>query len=143
MNFKRIINKSLTHFVIASFFIIGPFPLLKATNPAGKSLQWPELTTENKPYTVRTSETGDKVFMIKDGTYFWLTTPKALASLGFNLGEEKKIKYSELINMKKGDPIREDKKVEKPIVEEQKPATAPVLGYRQTATLESFEDYND
>ena len=47
-----------------------------------------------KGYTARSDETGDKVYLVKDNTRYWIKNPETLAKLGFTLGQEKNIPFS-------------------------------------------------
>ena len=44
-------------------------------------------TLDNLPTLSRTSETGDKVFLIKNKTAHWVTSPEVLEALGLGLGD--------------------------------------------------------
>lgn len=108
------------------------------------------MSTKNKPYTVRTVETGDKVFMIKDDTSYWVTSPEALKEQGFELGEEKTIEYKVFLKFKEGKTIRAEKKADSI---DSTNTTAintktdykvikPILDYKEEATLEDYDKYN-
>lgn len=109
-----------------------------------------------KGYTVRTKETGDKVYLIKDKKKHWIKNPETLRALGFWFGDEKTIKYKELVKFEDGKPIDLSKKEtdNKETVNELRPIKTvqanevlstggAVLGYKEEATLEDFEKYND
>jgi len=69
--------------------------------------QEPEETDPDKmkPYTVRTEETGDKVYAIVKQKRYWVRNPETLAKLGFHLGGEKKIPFSDLLKAPEGTPV--------------------------------------
>ena len=52
----------------------------------------------------RSSKTGDKMFLVKDGKKYWITSPEVLKELGHNFGQEKFIDNLSIIQS--GDPIR-------------------------------------
>jgi hypothetical protein len=79
----------------------------------------PEETTETKTpapkapveidgkdtVTIRSNETGDKVYALRDDKRYWVRNPESLAKMGFYLGQEKTIPFSELLNYPEGEPI--------------------------------------
>lgn len=81
---------------------------------------------ELKPYTLRSQATGDKVFLIKGGKRYWVMNPISLARLGFSIGQEQNVDFSELRKFPEGSPIdltkpgETAKKVEKKIEKEAK-----------------------
>ena len=104
-------------------------------------------------YTVRTKETGDKVYMIKEGKRYWLRNPQTLEKLGFTMGAEETIPYSELNKFSEGESInlvdkkgtsevRVSKKKANPVQVFKTPGVKPVLGYKEEATLEDFDQFN-
>ena len=60
---------------------------------------------EDKGYTLRSTETGDKVFLVKDGKRHWIMNPQTLERLGFNLGDEKHVSYNELSEFEEGKAL--------------------------------------
>lgn len=94
---------------------------------------------ENKTITVRTPYTGDKVFLIKDGTRAWIKNPETLEKLGFQLGLETNIEYAELAKYTEVDPIDlKDKENVEPIQVSNNSNNVlnnivanPILGYRE------------
>lgn len=60
---------------------------------------------EDKGFTARTEETGDKVYLVKDGKRYWVRNPETLSKLGFSLGQEKRITFNELLKCPEGEPI--------------------------------------
>lgn len=57
-----------------------------------------------KPMTVRAEETGDKVYVIVNQKRYWVKNPETLKQLGFNLGQEKKVPFSDLLKWPEGEP---------------------------------------
>lgn len=62
------------------------------------------------PYRlVRTSETGDAIFLIEMGHYHQIQNPETLNALGFQFGDEKMISYTVMVNdLQKGEVITMD-----------------------------------
>jgi len=58
-----------------------------------------------KPYTIRSEETGDKVYVVKNEKRHWLKNPQSLTKLGFSLGQEKNVPFAELLKFPEGEPI--------------------------------------
>jgi hypothetical protein len=113
------------------------------------------MNTKNNPYTVRTKETGDKVYLIKEGKRHWITTPEALKEIGFTLGEEKTISYTELAKLKEGKSISAGPQKKAPSavpvqveIKDKDGATIkgiaskPILGYKEEATLDDFGKFD-
>lgn len=50
--------------------------------------------------------TGDKIFLLKDGKRFWVSTPQALQDLGFKFGDEVKMDDATLMCLGEGQPIK-------------------------------------
>lgn len=69
----------------------------KKTKSGGKGLEI--------GYTVRAEETGDRVFLIHEKKRYWVKNPETLKKLGFNLGDERNIPFSELLQFPEYDPI--------------------------------------
>ena len=55
--------------------------------------------------TIRSDETGDKVYLKREDKRYWIKNPETLAKLGFYLGKEKKLPFSELLQYSEGEPI--------------------------------------
>jgi len=55
---------------------------------------------------VRSKESGDKIFLIKDGFKHWVTSPEVLKELGFSFGQETFIDRADLQKFRSGEPIR-------------------------------------
>ena len=72
-------------------------------------------------YAVRTEETGDKVYAIRKDKRYWIKNPETLIKMGFYLGKEKKLPFSELLKYSEGDPL--DLTVPNPIYPWDKPET--------------------
>lgn len=60
--------------------------------------------TEFKGLPVRTE--GDKVFLLKGGRRYWITTAQIYSKLGFKFGDEVKIDQATLNVIPEGEPIR-------------------------------------
>jgi len=106
--------------------------------------------TETKPPKkgiVRTSQTGDKIYLIKEGKRHWITNPDTLKALGFSFGEEKLISHKELLKIPEGEPLSMalpgGETLSPPEKGQSSPPVKPVLGYRKDASLETFEKYNE
>lgn len=56
-------------------------------------------------FTIRSDETGDKVYVVKNKKRYWVKNPETLAQLGFYLGKEKRIPFSELLGFPEGEPV--------------------------------------
>lgn len=54
---------------------------------------------------VRTEETGDKVYVVRQEKRYWVKNVETLKKLGFHLGQEKKIPFSELLRYPEGEPL--------------------------------------
>ena len=59
----------------------------------------------NNMFTVRSNETGDKVYVIRNQKRYWVKNPETLAHLGFYLGKEKRIPFAELLGFPEGEPV--------------------------------------
>lgn len=70
-----------------------------------KEAEKPVEGLEKKEYTARAEETGDKVYYVKDGQRFWVKNPETLAKLGFRLGQERNIPFTELLKFPEGEPL--------------------------------------
>jgi hypothetical protein len=49
---------------------------------------------------------GDRVFLLKGGKRYWITSPAVLNSLGLKLGDEVKIDMATLMVLPEGEPLR-------------------------------------
>jgi len=63
------------------------------------------LEQEKDITTIRSEETGDKVYAVKAGKRYWVKNPESLKKIGFVLGQEKKVPFSELIQYPEGEPL--------------------------------------
>lgn len=82
-------------------------------------------------YLVRTSATGDKIYLIQDGSRYWIKNPETLEKLGFRFGQEKEITYTELIDLEDGGYI--DMKPRKIEMGNDVSDKKPILNYRRSA----------
>lgn len=83
-------------------------PDLSVKDPAEETVpasNTPVLVDDKPAITVRTEETGDKVYLLRDGKRYWVKNPSTLGTLGFYLGQEKKLPFSELLQHPEGEPI--------------------------------------
>ena len=62
-------------------------------------------TLENMPKLIRTAETGDKIYLTKEGKAHWIVNPKVLNMLGFEFGDDTLIPRIAFIKLKPGEPI--------------------------------------
>ncbi len=70
--------------------------------PASAAIEPPD---PNKPYTVRSEETGDKVYFVKEGKRYWVKNVETLTKLGSHLGQEIKMPFSEILKLPEGEPL--------------------------------------
>lgn len=49
---------------------------------------------------------GDKVFLLKGGKRYWITSPEIFSKLGFKFGDEVKLDQATLNIIPEGDPLR-------------------------------------
>lgn len=56
---------------------------------------------KNRNLTMRTDETGDAIYLIKEETYHHIKNPETLHALGFEFGDEITIEYKRLVDHKK------------------------------------------
>lgn len=49
---------------------------------------------------------GDRIFLLKGGKRFWITSPEVYNKLGFKFGDEAKIDQATLEALEEGEPIR-------------------------------------
>jgi len=93
-----------------------------------------------KDFSVRTNETGDKVYVIRGKNRHWVRNLETLNKLGFEIGEEKLIKYEELLQFKEGETLNLVKGKAPPPEKKPKRVKQPVLGYKEVATMEDYEE---
>lgn len=90
-------------------------------------------------YVVRTKRTGDKVYLIEDGTAAWVKNPETLEELGFNFGQVKIIPHKEFQEFEREEPIDLRAQVRERINEVKAGMEAAdknkVLGYRENAEI--------
>lgn len=55
--------------------------------------------------TIRSDETGDKVYLLREKKRYWIKNPETLGKLGFYLGKEKRLPFSELLAFPEGEPM--------------------------------------
>lgn len=55
--------------------------------------------------TIRSDETGDKVYLLREKKRYWIKNPETLTKLGFYLGKEKRLPFSELLAFPEGEPM--------------------------------------
>ncbi len=88
--------------------------IVNESNPEVPKVVDPQLVVETKEEVpasdpdiqmVRTDETGDKVYAIRAEKRYWVRNPETMAKMGFYLGREKKIPFSELLKNPEGEPI--------------------------------------
>lgn len=65
-----------------------------------------EQTIEVEEGTYRSEGMGDKVYLVKGGKKYWITSPEVLSELGYELGKEKFLPSLHLIQS--GEPLRMD-----------------------------------
>lgn len=58
------------------------------------------------PNLVRSSNSGDKIYFVKDGMKHWITSPEVLKQMGFEFGQEKEIDKDIMAQLQSGEPIR-------------------------------------
>ena len=54
----------------------------------------------------RSNNTGDKVYLVREGRKYWITSPEVLKELGFEIGQEKVL--DKLSTVQSGEPIRKE-----------------------------------
>ena len=82
-----------------------PAPHPNPSPPVPEVQPEPEYTIENVPALIRTAETGDRVFFVKDKETHWIINPEVLAALGFGFDDVKQIKRELYIQLTIGEPI--------------------------------------
>ena len=60
------------------------------------------------PPLIRTKETGDKIYLVKNGIRYWITSPEILTKLGFKFGDEKFIERQKFSLLRAGEPLKID-----------------------------------
>ena len=60
---------------------------------------------ESGMFTIRSDETGDKVYLVKGEKRYWVKNTETLTKLGFYLGKEKRLPFSELLAYAEGEPV--------------------------------------
>lgn len=55
---------------------------------------------------VRSSNSGDKIYLIKNRVKHWVTSPQVLKALGYDFGQEKEVDKSEMANYISGVSIK-------------------------------------
>ena len=78
--------------------VIDATPIVKPEAPA--EAQKPSF----KGLLVRAG--GDRVYLIREGKRYWMTSPEALEKNGFKLGDEREIDQVSLSIFPEGEPIR-------------------------------------
>ena len=81
-------------------------PVVSNGQPTTEEVNVPKETPagEIKPYTIRSEETGDKVYAVVNGKRYWIKNPETLKKLSFNLGGESNIPFAELLKFPEGKP---------------------------------------
>lgn len=64
-----------------------------------------EDSEEQKRFTVRSNETGDKVYLVENNVRHWIKNPATLQKLGFYLGQEKNFPFAEILKWPEGDSL--------------------------------------
>lgn len=64
-------------------------------------------TTQEEFVGLPVRASGDRVFLLKSGKRFWITSPEALEKLGFTFADVKRIDEVTLNALAEGEPIRE------------------------------------
>ncbi len=59
----------------------------------------------NDMFTIRSDETGDKVYLVREEKRYWVKNTETLTKLGFYLGKEKRLPFSELLAYPEGEPV--------------------------------------
>lgn len=57
---------------------------------------------------IRSKESGDKIFLVRNGLKHWITSLEVLEELGFKLGQEKAIDRLVMSKIRSGEPIKMD-----------------------------------
>lgn len=80
-----------------------PPPPTPVSEPSKSEPSKAETSTEFKGTPVRA--TGDKVFILKGGMKYWVSTPEAYERMGFKFGDEVKVDDETLAVIPEGDPL--------------------------------------
>jgi len=65
-----------------------------------------DFEVDGKPtFIIRSEETGDKVYAVRDGKRYWVRNPESLTKMGFHLGVETRVPFSELLKYPEGEPL--------------------------------------
>lgn len=67
-----------------------------------------DYSIENMPPLVRTTETGDKVYLVDGKKVHWITKPDVMEELGYELGQEKKVDRELFSQFERGEPVTMD-----------------------------------
>lgn len=69
--------------------------------------EYPPPTPEEAPVVplVRTNETGDKIYYVKDNVLHWVKSPQVLEALGGSFGMEKTVTKEEFQKFEYGEPV--------------------------------------
>lgn len=62
-------------------------------------------TIDNPPTLIRTKETGDKVYLVRDKTAYWITKPEVLEALGYGFGSVVEVTKDLLYALDLGEQI--------------------------------------
>lgn len=82
-------------------------PVQTSPEPPPPSLSTADVivpSNEFKGLPVRAS--GDRIFLIKGGKKYWVTSPEAYTKLGFKFGDEVRIDQETLSVLEEGEPLR-------------------------------------
>ena len=79
------------------------------------------------PNLVRSNNSGDKIYFVKDGTKHWVTSPEVLKALGFDFGQEKEIDRTVMAGLQSGEPIRIQNVNEYILPLEEEPQETPIV----------------
>ena len=85
--------------------IVEEKPVSEETPVEPEASQTNQLQADPNFMTIRSDETGDKVYLLREKKRYWIKNPESLAKLGFYLGKEQKIPFSELLGYPEGEPI--------------------------------------
>lgn len=88
----------------------------------------------NVPKLVRSDDSGDKIYLTKNGYKHWITSPEVLKELGFDFGQDVSIDRETMMNLVIGEPIKMAN------VQNFKDLTPPVI--EESITIEAKPDPN-
>ena len=81
-------------------------PVAEESQEDSVKIKTPAVVVDGKEtYLVRTNETGDKVYAVREGKRYWVRNPESLAKMGFYLGREQGVTFAELLSYPEGEPI--------------------------------------